>query len=483
MSRAAAPGTRMRIRWGQVPAAVLMAMTGGVVPGVAQAPTFSSTLRYGSGYFDVPAAVVLPSLAFRASWSGFLVRVDADPEVDGNGAVEDPGAARSSFHGDGAFSVGLWDRLEVGATLQSFAGTAQGGTQAGLFGKALLLNPARSGLGLAVGARYLNAPTGEGGVELAPARLGFGDPRLRASFDDGRSVDTRLTVYGVASVYLPGIRFAWLPDNQVSLSAGYGSGMFREGSGLPWYAPEGTGGWFFGGGWEVQTGSGAVVALRAEHNGFDVNAGVEVAWGGLRVGVHGLGLNHGGGTSVYRSRKAGFSASVTACPLLKRACRPSLRVAFAADTVRLPAPPPDTVVIVQGSRRPASVGRPRRLCLSSGEDLWVLIPAAEDTLTQGIRAWIESLPPGVIPAGRYAEAAGWYAPGAELELPAGVYRPEGDPISPGCAEILPWVEYQGVPLFRFREAQSPPSVLLLPVAPGIWQLFRHSPGGSSETAR
>ena len=309
----------------------------------AQSPPFSSTLRYGSGYFDVPAAAVLPNLGLRVSWSGFWVRSDGDPLVDGAGQVTDPGSARRSFHGDASFSLGILGRGEVGASLQSFSSEDDGGSLLGAFGKLLLLDPSDSGLGLAVGARYLGRPDFGDGQVYVPGRLGFPDQRLREDYAGAGGPDTRLSLYGVATLQLEGPRTRWLPENDVTLTVGYGSGMFREGGDLAWYAPPGWNGWFLAGGMDLALAPGTILTLAAEHNGFDVNLGVEIVRGGASLGAHLLGANHDEATSAWRSRKLGVAISLTACPLLKRACRPGLRVRAPADTVRLPAPPPDTV--------------------------------------------------------------------------------------------------------------------------------------------
>lgn len=314
-------------------------------PGAAQSPPFSSTLRYGSGYFDVPAAVVLPGAGFRAGLSAFRVQVDAEPTVDAAGNVVGAGEGRTRLHGDASLAVGILGRGELGATLQSFASKEEGGRLLGAFGKLLLLDPTDTGLGLAVGARYLGAPDFGDGVRRAPTRLGFPDSRALRRFTDGRTLDTRLTLYAVATLRLPGVRASWLPENDVNVSLGYGTGMFREGGDLSWYAPPGMDGWFLAGGVDLALGPGTLLVLKAEHSGFDVNAGAEVARGGVRVGIHLLGVNHDGAASAYRSRKVGLSVSLTACPLLNRACTPGLRTRAPADTVRLPAPPPDTVRI------------------------------------------------------------------------------------------------------------------------------------------
>src|SRR5262245_43807448 len=45
-------------------------------PLAAQTTKMPSTLRYGSGYIDVPVASVLPHLAVTGTFSGFRVSVD-----------------------------------------------------------------------------------------------------------------------------------------------------------------------------------------------------------------------------------------------------------------------------------------------------------------------------------------------------------------------------------------------------------------------
>lgn len=339
------------------PASALLALLCVLQPHAvgAQSPPFSSTLRYGSGYFDIPAAAVLPNMGLRAAWSGFWVRSDGDPLLDGAGQVSDAGEPRRSFHGDASFSLGIMGRGELGASLQSFSSGDDGGRMLGAFGKLLLLDPSDSGLGVAVGARYLSRPDFGDGQAYVPGRLGFPDQRLREDYAGAGGPDTRLSLYGAATLQLEGPRASWLPENDVTLTLGYGSGMFREGGDLSWYAPPGWNGWFLAGGMDLSLAPGTILALAAEHNGFDVNLGLEIVHGGASLGAHVLGANHAEATSPWRSRKLGISVSLTACPLLKRACRPGLRTRAPADTVRLPAPPPDTVRRAPPTRDTAKV--------------------------------------------------------------------------------------------------------------------------------
>ena len=66
-----------------------------------------STLRYGSGYLDVPSATVLPHLALTGTYSGWVLNL-AGNEQDGN------------LYGDGSVALGLFDWVEIGGTFQSF---------------------------------------------------------------------------------------------------------------------------------------------------------------------------------------------------------------------------------------------------------------------------------------------------------------------------------------------------------------------------
>ena len=439
--------------------------------GAAQSTLFSATLRYGSGYFDVPAAAVLPSLALRAGYSGFWVRSDGDPAVGPSGEVTDPGSPRRSFHGDVSLSLGVLGRAEVGATLQSVASRDEGGRILGMFGQLLLLDPAATGFGLAVGARYLGRPDFGDGIRRAPTRLGFPDAAARARFADGRELDTRLTVFGAATLHLPGVEAGWLPDNDVSVTLGYGSGMFREGGDLSWYAPQGMEGWFLAGGMDFALAPETLLVLKAEHAGFDVNLGAEIAWKAGRAGVHVLGVNHDERSSAYRSPKVGFSLSFTTCPLLNRACIPRVRTRAPADTVRLPAPPPDTVV-VDTAPATSSEGRPIQLCLATGEDVWVLVTTRGDTLVGPERLPAGDLEPRAALPGVYAGTDPAFDPEATLSLDGMEYRPDGEPVQPGCAALVPWREAEGSPVFRLRDGGPVPEVVYLPLRPGVWQRYR-----------
>ena len=452
-------------------ALVTAAPAGGQQPG-------SPTLRWGSGYLDVPAAVVLPGAGVRATFSGFWSRVPDPPLVGDDGAVVGTGPSRERFHGDLAVGLGLFDRVELGASLQSVRSDEEGGDLWGFHGRVLLLRPEPGGLGVAVGARLLTTPGFPGGVEGAPGRLGFPDPRLLREYGDGTEIRTRFTPWVVATWAVPGPSADWLPPNDLSFTAGWGGGIFREGEELSWYAGGVTDGWLVAGSWGFALADETTLGFEAEHNGFDVNAGMEVNWRGARLGVHALGLNHREPVSVYRSRRWGVSVSLEACPLLRRACRPRVRRPAPADTLRLPAPPPDTVRIrvpvdtmaVAAPRPPAPGDRPLRVCLSTGQDLWVRwSPQGAATAGDETSA---ALPPGALEAGeaRYAGVA----PDV-VRHAGGTYARTGEVENPPCAALEPAGHWGKVPLFRPREGDG--SELLLPLAPGRWQRYRAA-GGS-----
>ncbi|HZD04381.1 MAG TPA: hypothetical protein VE173_05675, partial [Longimicrobiales bacterium] len=84
---------------------------GSATVAAAQTTMMPSTLRYGSGYMDVPSASVIPHLAVLGTFSGFWIDTDNTFEVDEMGrtlGINDQ--ARSDFFGDGSVTLGLYDR-------------------------------------------------------------------------------------------------------------------------------------------------------------------------------------------------------------------------------------------------------------------------------------------------------------------------------------------------------------------------------------
>ena len=208
----------------------------------------------------------------------------------------------------------------------------------------VLVRPRTHGLGLAAGFRHVTSPSfgdAEPG-DVRPNRLGYPDRRVARSTPGAEDFGGNFSPYLVGTLVLPGLAGSAAYD--VTLHAGWGGGTVS--------APAAT--WSSTGrrtreassrGAAVHFGLGdrRLVNLMAEFNGFDANAGAQIDLGGIRVGAFALGLQYDDETT-FRSRKFGVLGSVAFCAGMREMCRG--RRAPAPDTVTLPAPPPDTVVLV-----------------------------------------------------------------------------------------------------------------------------------------
>jgi hypothetical protein len=444
-----------------------------------------STLAYGSGYLDVPVASVLPHLGLSGTLSGFRVDIDRTLIVDPTlGTIIGSGRPRSEWFFDGSLALGLFDRVELGTTLQSFNDSDGGGNIWGAFGRVAVLRPEDQGIGLAGGIRYVSAPSWDDNVSYQPPRLRFPDRRFRENLFDGPDPDddiqTKLTFYGVASAMLRGLESDWFPDHDFTISAGWGNGMFAEGERLEFYRYVDSEGWFVGGATHLQVGESSLLNLMGEWNGFDLNFGAQLDWSGIRVGAHVLGANYWAEVGEYRSQKYGFL--VSACLDLSGSgsilCRPGLMARAVPDTVRLPAPPPDTVRITVQTPAPPPpqpqlpTGTPTDICLATGEVVQVLVTAQSDTLVGPNRVSVRTLRPGVVFAGTYAEGRDWFVEDRPIAFEQREYRKAGSEVQLQCPNIVRVGEFMGVPLFATRDATRPFQILYVPVRPGFWQAYQ-----------
>jgi hypothetical protein len=148
------------------------------------------------------------------------------------------------------------------------------------------------------------------------------------------------------------------------------------------------------------------------------------------------------------------------------------------DTVRLPAPPPDTVrITVQAPAPPPAqpqlpTGTPTDLCLATGEVVQVLITAQSDTLVGPSRVSIRTLRPGVVFAGTYAEGRDWFVADRPITFEQREYRKAGSEVRLECPNITRVGDFMGVPLFVTRDATRPFQTLYVPVRPGFWQAYQ-----------
>lgn len=297
-----------------------------VLPAAAQDVRRPSTLRYGSGLLDVPVASVIPHLAIVGTYSGFRISVDRTVALDRKGRSAGTGESYQKWVSDGALAVGLFDRIELGATIQHLDSEDGGGNMLGGFVRLSLLPSAIEHLDLAAGVRYVTSPSyGDQYLDsLQPGRLGYPDYRLRNRTPGFKEVHTNLTPYVVASARaLRSDRF------DLTLTGGWGTGLFSAGDDRDFYAEVDAGGILAGASLQAGLGGGRLLHLMAEFNGFDANAGVQLDLGGIRVGGFALGLTSDT-YSMYRSRKFGVLASVAFCVVEGTLC----------DGKTEPPPPP-----------------------------------------------------------------------------------------------------------------------------------------------
>jgi hypothetical protein len=114
---------------------------------------------------------------------------------------------------------------------------------------------------------------------------------------------------------LSDIRPSW-PAIDVSLTVGYGNGLFEDDGGLgDDYASNATGGLFYGAQVTFLPVRNVTFAVMAENNAWDYNVGATALWRGLRAGLYVTELGAGGSdpivgnpeTYVFNYRKVAFT--------------------------------------------------------------------------------------------------------------------------------------------------------------------------------
>jgi hypothetical protein len=438
-----------------------------VAAAAAQTTTMPSTLRWGSGLVDTPVASVLPRRTLTVTWAGSLLRLDRTVVVDGTGEPVGYGPGVDAFHQNLSAAYGILERAEFGVALQSL----DDARLPAMFARYQLLRPADQGVALAVGARWTAAPDFEDRTGAQPNRLGLADPRFR-SYPGREAISTRLSLYGVATAHMRGAGGGLVPRHDLTFSLGRGGGLFADGDDLDFYGDGGSGGWFLGTALHLGIRS-SQLTFMGEYNGFDVNVGTQLDMGGVRVGAHLLGVNHeepaGGWDSEYRKRRFGLLASVAICPgAVGRLCRPELLERPTREAVQLPAPPPDTVVVAP----PAPEGTPAHVCLATGESARVLVTAEGDTLVGPERASLRTLRPVFVFAGSYAGDLGWFLDGETVTVGGMRYARGEEDVALDCADLMRVGTTQGVPVFAPSRAESPYTIVWIPVRPGLWRMYR-----------
>ena len=277
----------------------------------AQQLRMPSTLRYGSGLLDIPVAWVLPHMAITGTYSGLTVSADESIIVKTDGTqLDKKGDAYEKWVSDASLAIGLFNRVELGASLQHFDSQENGGNILGGFGRISLLPASMERFGLAAGARFVTSPSygpDSDYGEIQPGRLAYPDYRLlkNPSADGVEDLSTNLSPYVVATAHA-----VTTESMDLTLTGGWGMGMFSSGGDLDFYAETATGGIFGGAALHYHMGGGRLLNVMAELNGFDVNAGVQIDLGNIRIGAFAHGLT-GDGSSTYLSRKFGVLASLS----------------------------------------------------------------------------------------------------------------------------------------------------------------------------
>lgn len=299
----------------RIASAVAAALALGAAPAMAQ-QEYPATLYWGTGLIDIPVAWVAPlSGDFALNYSGKQFEVDpSSPKINYN----------DQLNSQLSFSMAFFGRVELGVSAYS------GNPEYGFFGRGLLVREedflTRAGWarwlvpGIALGVRNVGPYKhidryGAGYQLLLPDE---GSPNYRHVADSlHEGFETSASFYGVASksFSLAEIRPA-LPDVGISLSVGYGNGLFEDDGGLgEAYSSHSTGGLFYGMKLDFAPSSNMIMSLMAENNAWDYNVGASLVYRGIRAGLYlteiGAGSSEANpdapGTYLYNYQKVAFT--------------------------------------------------------------------------------------------------------------------------------------------------------------------------------
>lgn len=274
---------------------------GALASPLAAQQTYPQTLYWGAGLVDIPVAWVAPlsgDFALNYSVKTFEKGDQTVTKINYN----------DQLNSQLTFSVSVFGRAEFGVAFYS------SNPEYGFFGQALVLNEeqfrGRPGgwfiPSVAFGVRgigpYEQIDRFGIGYSLLPPNPG--SPNYRHVADSVHDeFDVTPTVYGVGtkSFSLADIRPGW-PDVSLSLSIGYGNGLFSDDGELgDSYASNSTGGLFGGIKVDFNPSPNAVLSLMAENNAWDYNVGASLDWRGMRAGLYWTELGAGSPRSPTNS--------------------------------------------------------------------------------------------------------------------------------------------------------------------------------------
>ena len=270
---------------------------GALASPLAAQQTYPQTLYWGAGLVDIPVAWVAPlsgDFALNYSVKTFEKGDQTVTKINYN----------DQLNSQLTFSLSVFGRVEAGVAFYS------SNPEYGFFGQALVLNEeqfrGRPGgwfiPSIAFGVRgigpYDQIDRFGIGYSLLPPNPG--SPNYRHVADSiHESFDVTPTVYGVGtkSFSLADIRSGW-PDVNLSISVGYGNGLFSEDGELgDAYAKNSTGGLFGGLKVDFTPTPNTVLSLMAENNAWDYNVGASLDWRGMRAGLYWTELGAGAARS------------------------------------------------------------------------------------------------------------------------------------------------------------------------------------------
>jgi hypothetical protein len=248
--------------------------------------TYPETLYWGVGLMDIPVAWISPvSGDFSVAVSGQTF----------NHAVASPQlAALNGFNTNFAMAFSIYGRAQLGLAIYS------DNPEWGLYGQGLILDEedfrGKTGAAhwvpsLAVGLRnigpYDHVDRYTIGYELFP-----GPPSGPAVVHEADSLHmnfkTANTLYGVVtkSFALSEVKSTWGQTN-VSISLGYGDGLFSNDGGLgKLYSNSATGGIFGGVKVDIYPNETSTLSFMLEQNAWQWNLGANYDWRGLRIGFY-----------------------------------------------------------------------------------------------------------------------------------------------------------------------------------------------------
>jgi hypothetical protein len=259
---------------------------GALASPLAAQQTYPQTLYWGAGLVDIPVAWVAPlsgDFALNYSAKTFEKGDQTITKINYN----------DQLNSQLTFSISVLGRVEAGIAFYS------SNPEYGFFGQALVLNEeqfrGRPGgwfiPSIALGFRglgpYSQIDRFGIGYQLLPPDPGSPNYRHVADSLHDR-FDVTPTAYGVGtkSFSLADIRSGW-PDVNLSVSIGYGNGLFSDDGELgDAYSKHSTGGLFGGLKVDFTPTPNTVLSLMAENNAWDYNVGASLDWRGMRAGLY-----------------------------------------------------------------------------------------------------------------------------------------------------------------------------------------------------